>query len=140
MSYTNVRAYTFVCGRFDDFVIKPSLTFETKIEMHVYWKKDNVYVSSEYQEGEEIRLIVYEDSQRVVFDRSFYTTTGLTFTAKQGSTYIIRFLAAGTVTKLVSMITSTPVQLSEDVASKVHIDGAQTKIERMGNELKVPTH
>ena len=51
MSYTNVRSYTFVCGRFDDFVIKPSLTFETKIEMFVYWKKDNVYVSSEYLEG-----------------------------------------------------------------------------------------
>ena len=80
---------------------------------------------------------MYEDGQRVILDRSFYTTTGLTFTAKQGSSYIVRFLAAGTVTKLVSMITSTPIQVSEDVASKVHIDNAQTKIERMGNELKV---
>ena len=25
MSYTNIRSYTFVCGRFDDFILKPQL-------------------------------------------------------------------------------------------------------------------
>lgn len=30
MTYTNTKSYTFVCGRYDDFVIKPSITKEIK--------------------------------------------------------------------------------------------------------------
>lgn len=49
MTYTNVKTYTFVCGRFDDFVLKPSISELVKIEIHVYWKQENVYVSAEYR-------------------------------------------------------------------------------------------
>lgn len=59
MTYTNIKAHTFVCGRFDDFILKPSVTKEIKFELHTYWKQENVYVSAEYREGEEIRVIVY---------------------------------------------------------------------------------
>lgn len=59
MTYTNVKSYTFVCGRYDDFILKPSSDHEIKFELHVYWKQDNVYVSAEYRQGEEIRVIVY---------------------------------------------------------------------------------
>ena len=139
MTYTNIRSHTFVCGRFDDFVLKPSISKEIKFELHNYWKQENVYVSAEYREGEEIRVIVYEDNQRVLLDREYYMTTGFSFQANAGSTYTIRFLAAGRVTKLVNMIHSSPMQISEDVATKEHIDGAQQKVEKIGNELKVPT-
>jgi hypothetical protein len=35
------------------------------------------------------------------------------------------------------MITSAPLHISDDVATKEHIDGAQQKVEKIGNELKV---
>ncbi len=82
-------------------------------------------MSAEYREGEEIRVIVYEDNQRVLLDREFYMTTGFTFSAKKGSSYTVRFLAAGKVTKLVSMLNSSPLQVSDSVATKEHIDTAQ---------------
>lgn len=74
----------------------------------------------------------------MLLDREYYMTTGFAFQANAGSTYTIRFLAAGRVTKLVSMIHSSPIQVSEDVAKKEHIDNAQQKVEKIGNELKVP--
>jgi hypothetical protein len=49
MTYTNIKSYTFLCGRFDDFVVKPAVAEEIKVELHNYWKKENVYVSAEYQ-------------------------------------------------------------------------------------------
>jgi hypothetical protein len=93
MSYTNIKSYTFLCGRFDDFLLRPSTSKEIKVELHNYWKKDNVYVSAEYSEGEEVRVIVYEDHQRVLLDRQYFMTTGFTFNATAGSAYLIRFLA-----------------------------------------------
>jgi hypothetical protein len=137
MTYTNIKSYTFLCGRFDDFLFRPSLPSQIKVELHNYWKKENVYVSAEYREGEEIRVIVYEDGQRVLLDQQYYMTTGFSFAARGGSDYVVRFLAAGTVGKLVSMITSSPLQISAEVATKEHIEGAQGKVEKMGHELKV---
>jgi hypothetical protein len=137
MTYTNIRSYTFVCGRFDDFILKPQMDHEIKFELHVYWRQENVYVSAEYREGEEIRVIVYEDNQRVLLDREFYMTTGFTFSATKGASYTVRFLAAGKVTKLVSMLNSSPLQVGDNVATKEHIEGAQVKVEKIGNELKV---
>jgi hypothetical protein len=67
-------------------------------------------------------------------------TTGFSFHATQGSTYTVRFLAAGRVTKLVSMINSSPMEVSGDLATKEHIEGAQQKVEKIGNELKVSNH
>jgi hypothetical protein len=128
MTYTNIKSHTFVCGRFDDFVLIPSLSKEIKFELHNYWKQENVYISAEYREGEEIRVIVYEDNQRVILDREYYMTTGFSFQANKGSTYTVRFLAAGRVTKLVSMIHSSPLHVGSDIATKDHIDTAQEKV------------
>ena len=97
-------------------------------------------MSAEFREGEEIRVIVYEDNQRVLLDREFYMTSGFTFNAKKGSSYTVRFLAAGKVTKLVSMLNSSPLQVSENVATKEHMSSAQQKVESVGNELKVLMH
>lgn len=118
MTYTNIKSYTFICGRFDDFVLKPSVSQDIKFELHNYWKQENVYVSAEYREGEEIRVIVYENQQRVLLDREYFMTTGFSFKAEAGNTYIVRFLAAGKVTKLVSMINSSPIQVADDLATK----------------------
>ncbi len=85
-------------------------------------------MSAEYRQGEEIKVIVYENDQRIVLDRQYYITTGFSFQAKKGNNYIIRFLAAGEVTKLVSMIISSPMHINEDVATKEHIDSAQEKV------------
>lgn len=57
---------------------------------------------------------------------------------KANSEYTIRFLAAGSISKLVSMITSSPLHISEAIAKKEHIENAQQKVEKIGNELKVP--
>ena len=125
MTYTNIRSYTFICGRFDDFILKPQVDHEIKFELHVYWKQENVYVSAEYKEGEEIRVIVYENDNKVVLDREFYMTTGFTFNSIKGSSYTIRFLSSGKVTKLVSMLNSSPMHVGENVATKDHINTAQ---------------
>ena len=64
-------------------------------------------------------------------------TTGFTFSAKKGSSYTVRFLAAGKVTKLVSMMNSSPMHVGDNVATKEHIDSAEEKLDRIGNELRV---
>ena len=64
-------------------------------------------------------------------------TTGFTFSAKKGSSYTVRFLSAGSVSKLVSMLNSSPMHVGDDVATKEHISSAQEKLDRIGNELKV---
>ena len=30
MTYTNIQSYTFVCGRFDDFILKPQVDHDIK--------------------------------------------------------------------------------------------------------------
>ena len=137
MTYTNIRSYTFICGRFDDFILKPQVDHEIKFELHVYWKQENVYVSAQYKEGEEIRVIVYENDNRVILDREFYMTTGFTFNSIKNASYTVRFLSSGKVTKLVSMLNSSPMHVGENVATKDHINTAQDKLDRIGNELKV---
>jgi len=39
MSYINIRSYTFVCGRFDDFILKPDVDYDIQFELHVYWRQ-----------------------------------------------------------------------------------------------------
>jgi hypothetical protein len=69
MTYTNVQTFTFICSGSDDFVHKPSVSQEMKVELHTYWRQDGVYVSAEYAQGEEITVIVYENNERVIVDR-----------------------------------------------------------------------
>ena len=64
-------------------------------------------------------------------------TTGFSFNVTKGLPYTVRFLAAGRVTKLVSMINSFPIEVNENLATKEHIDGAQQKVSTIGNELRV---
>ena len=45
-------------------------------------------------------------------------TTGFSFSAKKDSTYTVRFLSAGKVVKLVSMLNSSPMHVGDDVATK----------------------
>ena len=61
----------------------------------------------------------------MLLDREYYMTTGFSFRANKGLNYTVRFLAAGRVTKLVSMIHSSPIHVSGDIATKDHIDSAQ---------------
>ncbi len=35
----------------------------------MYWKEANIFISSEYREGEAVRVLVYEDEQRILVDR-----------------------------------------------------------------------
>lgn len=71
--------------------------------MHSYWKQDNIYISSEYRGGENLRIVIYEDNYRIILDNSFYVTWGIKFTAEKGKMYTIRFLDEGTVGKLVAL-------------------------------------
>ena len=64
-------------------------------------------------------------------------TTGFTFNGKKNSTYTVRFLAAGKVTKLISMITSSPLAVSEDVATKDNIANAESRVDKISHELNV---
>lgn len=60
--------------------------------MHTYWREQNVYISSEYRDGENIRVLIYEDNYRIIVDLKFYITYGFLFQAEKGKTYTIRFI------------------------------------------------
>lgn len=62
-----------------------------------------MYIGSEYREGENLRLLVYEDNYRILFDYKFYVTYGIKFQAEKGKVYTIRFLDEGRIAKLVTM-------------------------------------
>lgn len=64
MTYTNIRSYTFLCGRFDDFIIKPSISHSSmshdiKFKMHVYLKQalSNTKVYMAYEIAEVVIII-----------------------------------------------------------------------------------
>ena len=75
---------------------------EIKATMHTYWQQGKIYISSEYKEGENLRILVYEDDHRIILDQKFYVTWGIKFTAKKNSKYTIRFVDEGSMAKLVS--------------------------------------
>ena len=60
-------------------------------------------------------------------------TTGFTFQGKKGSSYTVRFLAAGRVTKLISMITSSPLHIGDDLATKEHINNAESRVDKISH-------
>lgn len=51
-------------------------------------------------------------------DREFYMVTGFSINARKGATYTIRFLAAGRISKLVSMLMSISTAKVDDKANK----------------------
>lgn len=55
--------------------------------------------------------------------------TGFSINARKGATYTIRFLAAGRVNKLVSMLVSINAAKVDDKANKEHLSSAQNKME-----------
>lgn len=127
MTYGNVKVYTFKNAPFDDFVLMPSTDHEYKMEIFVYWKQQDaeVYGASEYRAGEEVRLLIYENGDRILFDRKFYTTTGLSFSGKKEFNYTVRFMGTGQVKKLISMILASPIHIGSDVTTKEHMADSQ---------------
>lgn len=87
----------------NDFVVKTGDYEEIKAVVHSYWKEDNVYISSEYREGENLRVFVYEDNNRILIDTKFYTTTGFRFMAANNKNYTIRFVDEGKISKLIAL-------------------------------------
>lgn len=69
----------------------------------MYWKENNVYVGPEYREGENLRVLIYEDNNRILIDNKFYIVHGLKFQAEKGKVYTLRFLDEGRIPKLVTM-------------------------------------
>jgi hypothetical protein len=57
------------------------------MELYIYWKEGNVFISSEYRENEDVRIIIYEDQQRIIYDNKFYMVNGLSFNVKKDSEY-----------------------------------------------------
>ena len=51
-----------------DFLVGVENNVEVKATMHTYWRQDNIYISSEYREGENMRVLVYEDNYRIILD------------------------------------------------------------------------
>jgi hypothetical protein len=77
-----------------------------------------------------VRVLVYEDDQRILYDQSFYMVNGFTFTVRKGSNYEIRFLSQGSIQKLISLTiskmldSSKPLLDSNDVLSKEQAIGS----------------
>lgn len=63
----------------------------------------------------------------------FYTTVGISFNGKKGSVYTVRFMNKGSVSKLVSMILASPMQVEHDVTLKDRMLDTQQRVERVSN-------
>lgn len=50
-----------------------------------------------------MRILLYEDNYRILFDNKFYITHGIKFSAEKGKVYTIRYLDEGKIPKLVSL-------------------------------------
>lgn len=136
----NTETLTFVVGQMADFMIKPDYDEEVKATLHVYWRQHNVYISSEYREGEHIQIVVYEDNYRIVHNENFYVTHGLKFTGEKGKTYTIRFVSGGKVEKLLAMEISQTTTKLENVASQNHLDNFNQRAQQVSLEIKVTVH
>ena len=99
-----------------DFLVGVENNVEVKATMHTYWRQDNIYISSEYREGENMRVLVYEDNYRIILDQKFYSTWGFKFNAEKGKDYTVRFIDEGKIPKLISMEMSKATLNLEEVA------------------------
>jgi hypothetical protein len=103
----------------------------------VYWKESNIFISSEYKEGEEMRVIIYEDDQRIIYDNSFYMVNGFSFDAVGGSYYEVRFLSMGKIGKLVSLTISKMLEESEDLAESGDLIEKEQRISTVRSQIQV---
>jgi hypothetical protein len=83
-------------------------------------------------------VIVYDDHQNIVVGQGFYTITGIGFKGKKGSNYTVLFENKGAIPKLISMVLASPIPLSMNVTTKEDMAATQQRVERIGNEFKVP--
>ena len=126
----NTESITFAMNQASDFIVKTQESEEIKITLHTYWKQQNIYVSSEYREGENMRVLVYEDNYRILSDHKFYTTWGLEFTAEKSKSYTVRFIDEGSVQKLIAM------EVSKTISSKLENTASPTDLEMIDNRLQ----
>jgi hypothetical protein len=63
----------------------------------------------------------------------FYTTLGISFNGKKGSSYTLRFVNKGAVGKLISMILASPLQVEQDATLKDRMLDTQRRVERVSN-------
>ena len=99
----NTQSLTFGMKGITDFMLKTrEEEQQVKMTIHTYWQQGKIYISSEYKQGENLRVLVYEDQNRILLDNKFYVTWGIKFTAKKNSTYMIRFVDEGSITKLIA--------------------------------------
>lgn len=70
--------------------------------MVTYWKEGETFISSKVQKEEEIRVLVYEDNNRLVGNWGFYYTTGIAFHAKKQHQYLMKIYTKSR-TKLITM-------------------------------------
>jgi len=101
-----------------DFVVKSPQREEVKAVMHTYWREQNVYISSEFREGENIRVLVYEDNYRIIHDLKFYVSYGFQFVAEPNKIYTVRFIDEGRIGKLIALEMSKTLTMIDDKANK----------------------
>jgi hypothetical protein len=75
-----------------DFMVKSTQKEEIKGTLYTYWRDGNIYVSSESREGENLRVLIYEDNTRIISDFKFYVAYGFKFEAEKGKSYTLRFI------------------------------------------------
>lgn len=88
----------------------------------VYWEEDETYVLGSVREGEEIKVAVYEDGQRLIGSWSFYHAAGIQFHARKAHEYVLRAVSQGKNKMLVMDVENFVAKGSSGhIASKAHL-------------------
>ena len=118
----------------NDFVLRPRSDEQVKANLHLYWQQQNIYISSEYREGEHIQVVVYEDNERILENSQFYVTHGFRFNATANKTYRIRFVPFGKILKLLALEISKSMPVLENAPEAASFE---TRLSTIGQEMRV---
>jgi hypothetical protein len=102
INYEHIRSYSFNLKHTDEFILAVEFDHKIKGAANAYMEVDNSYIEMSYKEGEQTRLVIFEDMRTVVYNKQFYHATGFDFEAKKGREYLFRYIKEGT-NKLIIM-------------------------------------
>ena len=102
LNYEHIKTDSFSLEKKSEFALQTGEDLEVKAVFNIYLGDTSAYGESSYQEGEDVRLTIYDETKTLVFTDSCYHTGGFKFTAKKSHSYLLRFETQGR-RKLISM-------------------------------------
>lgn len=96
-NYEHVQTYTFEvkAKTSEDFILQVDHDHTIRGILAVYWLQDGVYLEASHEQGEEIRLLIYENRRQLLANEFFFKASGFSFEARKNNEYLLRFINDG---------------------------------------------